>query len=47
MLTNDIKGKLEGLIEKAQKSIESAENMEILNNIRVSMLGKKESLHRC
>ncbi len=44
MLTNDIKGKLEGLVEKAQKSIESADNMEILNNIRVSMLGKKGEL---
>lgn len=44
MLTNDIKGKLDSLIEKAQKSIESAENMEILNSIRVSILGKKGEL---
>ena len=40
----EIKVKLDGLLTKAQESIEGAKTMEALNGIRVSVLGKKGEL---
>ena len=41
-----MKDKLAGIVEDALSKIEKSEKLDVLNDIRVSYLGKKVSLHQ-
>lgn len=42
-----MKEKLQGIRDKALASIEQAKDASMINDIKVAILGKKVSLHRC
>ncbi len=44
MINNEIKTKLDSILDKAQESIKAAKDMDIINEIRVKVLGKKGEL---
>ena len=44
MKNEEIKSKLDGILNRARESLEAAKSMDVLNDIRVSVLGKKGEL---